>query len=98
MSSIYLNQTGLKFLVETASLPEEIDYTDATCEVLIKKPTGTIITYPVTLENSSVFSFTITEETDLDEVGRYTLQAKITKSNMIAHGEVSAFEVKRLLK
>lgn len=93
MQKIYKGQTGLKIIVETGALDSGIDLTGATCELVVKKPDGTIVTLTATVENSSQFVYTTENGLILNLTGRYYLQSKVTKSGFEALGNTAVLTV-----
>lgn len=97
MQRIYVGQTGLQVEVQTEANKNGIDLLGATCTVLLKKPDGNIIVYPVELsEGEDVFRFTVADPEDLQRAGVYYLQSRITKIDLEAYGKTAAFEVREL--
>lgn len=86
MQRIYVGQIGLKIIVETNAVQNGIDLTGATAELVVKKPDGSIMNLPATIENESEFVYTTVTGDELDVFGRYYLQSKITTQDFSALG------------
>lgn len=93
MPKIYKNDVGTKIRLDAGS-----DISSAT-ELKIKylKPDGTKAEWPATPEGTQ-FAYYITQEADLNVVGKYKVQLYVVLSAWKGHGEITDFSVFEPLK
>ena len=88
MSKWYVNDIGKKLVVDVG-----LDIHDATLiKMQIKKPDDTTVEWVASLEGLTKITYT-TISGDLNQAGRYLLQAYVETPLLESKGETTSFEV-----
>lgn len=94
MDKLYINAIGKTIIVDTG-----LDIHDATVlKLRIKKPNDVVVEWVATLEGLTKLKYTTTTTSDLDQAGRYLLQAYVETPSIHDHGYTTSFEVYALFK
>lgn len=88
MSKCYKDETGRKLIVSTGTT-----LTGKTVSLIVRKPSGTEVEWAGAVGvDATTIEYTIASGA-LDEVGVYTLQAKIVSGGTTSYGEAVQFRV-----
>lgn len=88
MSSIYAGDIGTEIILDTGS---DIS-TAASTTIVVKKPDGTVVEWAADIYQTNCLRY-VTMAGDLNEVGIYKLQAKVSLPNWSGLGKVATFQV-----
>ncbi len=94
-NEIHKNDIGTKFQITVYDGTSVVDVTGGTKNIIFKKPGGTVVTHTASDEDATngVISYT-TVDGDLDEIGIWRIQAKITTAGgSVFKTDVSTFKV-----
>ncbi len=86
---IYVGDIGTEILVDCAA-----DISTASNPVIeVKKPDGTVVQWPATLQGTTTLRY-VTQAGDLDQEGRYLVQARPNILGWSGRGETARFVVR----
>ena len=96
-NKIYVGDVGLAIVLNLAKEGEVMDITGATgTKMLVKKPDGTTVEWDadvLTVSGETKYLRHYTVAGDLDQKGRYRIQAYLTISGWTGRGETNTFRV-----
>jgi len=93
MGKHYVNEIGTQILVDTNSNIK----TATTVLLQVKKPSGKVINWTGTVSNTTIIKYT-TKKGDLNEVGKYLLQAYVEMPGYSGRGDVTSFTIYNVFK
>lgn len=97
LNKIYLGDIGLAIVLDVGE-----DITGATgAKMIVKKPDGTIVEWDAevhTVSDETRYVRYYTQAGDLDQKGRYRVQAYLTLSGWTGRGETATFRVYDVFK
>jgi len=97
INKIYVGDVGLAIVLMLAKPGESIDITGATdTKMLVKKPDGTVVEWDadiLTVAGETKYLRHFTVAGDLDQKGRYRIQAYLSISGWTGRGETATFKV-----
>lgn len=88
MSKVYVGDTGTEFILDCGS-----DITTATVlQIRAKKPSGAAVTWPAVIDGTQKVKY-VALANDIDEPGRWRLQAYVAMPSWSGHGQTLLVDV-----
>lgn len=102
LNKVYVGDVGLAIILKLARDDEDLDITGATnAKIHVKKPDGTLVDWTAeihTISGETKYLRYFTQSGDLNQKGRWRVQAGLTLSGWTGRGETGIFRVYDIFK